>query len=106
MQADTPSLANYTRMLGDPFYFGVLWTSVSLSAAGGNLDGGAGLSHRLRAGAVAVALGAWSMLALILLSAFVTIAIKIYGLMILFAADGGAEPRADGAASDRARRSR
>ena len=33
VQAETWSLANYARMLGDPFYGGVLWNSLSLSGA-------------------------------------------------------------------------
>ena len=33
LQAETWSLANYAKMLGDPFYWGVLGTSVGLSAA-------------------------------------------------------------------------
>jgi putative spermidine/putrescine transport system permease protein len=87
LQADTPSLANYARMLGDPFYLGVLWTSVILSAAASAWTVGLGFST---AYVLARARSRWApaMLPLILLSAFVTIAIKIYGLMIIFAGNG------------------
>ena len=86
-QAATPSLANYARMLGDRFYFGVLWTSISLSAAAACWTVGLGFPT---AYVLARSRSRWAvgMLALILLSAFVTIAIKIYGLMIIFSADG------------------
>ena len=87
MQAETVSLANYARMLTDPFYFGVLWTSVAVSFAAAAWTVGLGFPT---AYVLARARTRWTMamLALILLSAFVTIAIKIYGLMIIFAADG------------------
>jgi putative spermidine/putrescine transport system permease protein len=87
LQAATPSLANYTRMLGDPFYLGVLWTSVTLSVAASAWTVGLGFPT---AYILARARSRWApaMLALILLSAFVTIAIKIYGLMIIFAGNG------------------
>jgi putative spermidine/putrescine transport system permease protein len=87
VQADTPSFANYLRMLGDPFYLGVLWTSVLLSAIAAAWTVGLGFPT---AYILARARSRWApaMLALILLCAFVTIAIKIYGLMIIFAGDG------------------
>ena len=86
-QAVASSLRNYARVVGDPFYLGVLWTSAVLSAAAAAwvvLLGfpTAYVLARSRSRAVP-----W-MLALILLSAFVTVAIKVYGLMILFTADG------------------
>ncbi len=86
-QADTASLDNYARMLGDPFYWSVLWTSLLLSAAAAIWVVGLGFPT---AYILARARSRWAlvMLALILLSAFVTIAIKIYGLMIIFAGDG------------------
>ena len=86
-QAEAWSLANYGRMLGDPFYLGVLWTSLVLSAGAAAWVVGLGFPT---AYVLARARSRWAlaMLALILLSAFVTIAIKIYGLMIIFAADG------------------
>jgi putative spermidine/putrescine transport system permease protein len=87
MQADSVSFANYAKMLGDPFYLGVLWTSVALSAAASAWTVGLGFPT---AYVLARARSRWApaMLGLILLSAFVTIAIKIYGLMIIFAGNG------------------
>ncbi len=87
VQADMPSFANYLRMLGDPFYLGVLWTSVLLSGIAAAWTVGLGFPT---AYILARARSRWApaMLALILLSAFVTIAIKIYGLMIIFAGNG------------------
>ena len=86
LHADVPSLANYTRVLGDPFTYDVLWTTVSLSAIAAVWTVGLGFPT---AYVLARSRSRWAlaMLALILLSAFVTMAIKIYGLMILFAAD-------------------
>lgn len=87
VQAETVSLDNYARVAGDPFYAGVLWNSLSLSGA-------AAAWVTLLAFPTAYVLArsrsrwATAILALILLSAFVTVAIKIYGLMIIFAADG------------------
>ena len=87
LQADTAGLANYARMLSDPFTYGVLWTTVSLSGIAAAWTAGLGFPT---AYVLARARSRWAMamLAVILLSAFVTIAIKIYGLMVLFAADG------------------
>jgi len=87
VQAETWSLANYARMLGDPFYGGVLWNSLSLSGAAAAWVTLLGFPT---AYVLARAQSRWAlaMLALILLSAFITIAIKIYGLMIIFAGDG------------------
>jgi putative spermidine/putrescine transport system permease protein len=87
LQADTPSLANYAKMLGDPFYWGVLGTSVALSAAAAAWTVGLGFPT---AYVLARSRSRWAMamIAVVLLSAFVTIAIKIYGLMIIFSADG------------------
>jgi ABC-type spermidine/putrescine transport system permease subunit I len=71
VQANTPSFANYQRMLGDPFYLGVLWTSVVLSAIASAWTVGLGFPT---AYILARARSRWApaMLALILLSAFVT----------------------------------
>lgn len=87
LQADTPSLANYARMLGDPFYWGVLWTSVWLSAVAAAWTIGLGFPT---AYILARSRSPWAMgmIALVLLSAFITIAIKIYGLMIIFSSRG------------------
>ena len=87
VQADSVGLANYIRMLGDPFYLGVLWTSLVLSAAAACWVVLLGFPT---AYVLARSRSRWAgaMLAVILLSAFVTIAIKIYGIMIIFAADG------------------
>jgi putative spermidine/putrescine transport system permease protein len=87
LQASHPSLANYARMVGDPFYWEVLRTSVVLSAAASVWVVGLGFPT---AYVLARSRSRWApaMLALILLSAFVSIAIKIYGLMIIFAGDG------------------
>ena len=87
VQAESWSFANYARMLGDPFYLGVLWTSVVLSATAAAWTTALGFPT---AYVLARSRSRWAlaMLALILLSAFITIAIKIYGLMIIFAADG------------------
>jgi len=87
LRAETASLANYTRVLSDPFYWQVLGTSVLLSAAAAAWVVGLGFPTayvlaRSRSGLAPVMLG------LILLSAFVTIPIKIYGLMVIFQADG------------------
>src|ERR1700722_9901302 len=87
LQADTPGVANYAKMLGDPFYLSVLWTSVTLSVAASVWTVGLGFPT---AYVLARSRSRWvpAMLALILLSAFITIAIKIYGLMIIFAGNG------------------
>jgi ABC-type spermidine/putrescine transport system permease subunit I len=87
LHADTPSLDNYVRILTDPFTYDVLWTTASLSAIAAAWTVGLGFPT---AYVLARSRSRWAlaMLALILLSAFVTIAIKIYGLMILFAANG------------------
>jgi putative spermidine/putrescine transport system permease protein len=87
LQATTPSLDNYALVLGDGFYLGVLWQSVVLSG----LAAGTVLLAYPTAYLLARARSRWGLLllGLILLSAFVSIAIKIYGLMIIFGANGG-----------------
>lgn len=87
LQAASASLDNYVLVLGDPFYLGVLWQSVLLSAAAATFTIVLGFPT---AYILARSQSRWVLLllALILLSAFVSIAIKIYGLMIIFGANG------------------
>ena len=87
LQDPAAGLANYVAVLTDPFYLGVLWTSVAISAVAAAWVVGLGFPT---AYVLARARSGWApaMLAFVLLSAFVSIAIKIYGLMIIFAADG------------------
>jgi putative spermidine/putrescine transport system permease protein len=87
LQAVAPGPFNYAMVLGDRFYLGVLWQSIVLSAIAA---AGTVLFAYPTAYVLARTRSRWGLLllGLILLSAFVSIAIKIYGLMIIFGANG------------------
>ncbi|MDA0262018.1 MAG: ABC transporter permease [Proteobacteria bacterium] len=80
-------LTNYINVLSDSFYLDVLWVTVQVSflAALFTLVMGAPLAYliaRMRSN--------WAMVLLagIVVSTFVTIVIKVFGLIIIFSADG------------------
>ena len=80
-------LTNYIRVLSDSFYIDVLWITIQVSflAALFTLILGAPLAFliaRMRSN--------WAMILLagIVVSTFVTIVIKVFGLIIIFSADG------------------
>ncbi|MBM3572968.1 MAG: ABC transporter permease [Alphaproteobacteria bacterium] len=85
--AEAWSLANYRRALSDPFYLYVLRLTVTVSATAAVLTIVVGFPiayvlARMRA--------RWAGLLMlgVLLSTFVTIVIKIFGLVVIFNADG------------------
>lgn len=82
------TLANYVRFLGDPFFLGVLWTTirVSASAALATLALGFPVAY-----VIARMRSRWApvLLAGIVAATFVTIVIKAFGLTIIFSANGG-----------------
>jgi putative spermidine/putrescine transport system permease protein len=85
--SERTDLGNYIKIAIDPFYLFVLWLSVQVSAA---------------AAAATIVLGfpvafilsrldprfAFPLLATIVMTSFVTIVIKIFGLVVIFQADG------------------
>ncbi|HVO87464.1 MAG TPA: ABC transporter permease subunit, partial [Casimicrobiaceae bacterium] len=82
-----PDLTNYARILTDRHYLGTLWltTYISLMVAFFCVAAGFPVAHilaRLRSG--------WStvLLSLIVLTSFITTVIQIFGLIIIFRADG------------------
>lgn len=84
---DEFTLANYLRFFSDPFYLDVLWVTVKVSAL-------ATVFTLAMAYPVAYAISrirsslAMLMLAGVVVSTFVTIVIKVYGLIIIFASNG------------------
>jgi len=84
---DDFTLRNYLRLFSDSFYLNAIWVTVKVS-------GLATIFTLLLGFPVAYTLGRmrsrWSMVLVagIVVSTFVTIVIKVYGLMIIFAADG------------------
>ena len=83
----TFELTNYINVLSDSFYLDVLWVTIQVSflAALFTLLLGAPLAYL-----IARMRSSWSMLLLagIVVSTFVTIVIKVFGLIIIFSADG------------------
>lgn len=85
--SDEFTLSNYFRLISDTFYLNVVWVTVKVS-------GLATILTLLFGFPVAYTLGRmrsrWAtvLIAGIVVSTFVTIVIKVYGLMIIFAADG------------------
>ncbi len=84
---DTAVLDNYIRFFTDPFYLRTLWITIKTSALAAFFTLLLGfpvayLIARMRS--------RWSMLLLagIVVATFVTIVIKVFGLIIIFAADG------------------
>ena len=80
-------LGNYVQFLTDGFYLKILWVTVKTSAlaALSTLILGFPVAYmiaRMRSG--------WSMILLagIVISTFITIVIKVYGLIVIFSADG------------------
>ncbi len=84
---DEFTLRNYLRLFSDTFYLNIVWVTVKVSSL-------ATIFTLLLAFPVAYTLGRmrsrWSMVLIagIVVPTFVTIVIKVYGLMIIFAADG------------------
>lgn len=81
------SLFNYSRLVTDTFYLGVLWITVKLSAI-------AALATLALGYPVAYVISRWRsrftplLLAGIVVATFVTIVIKAFGLIVIFSADG------------------
>ena len=84
---DEVVIENYVRFLTDGFYLKILWVTVKTSAL-------AALSTLILGFPVAYLIArmrsSWSMILLagIVVSTFVTIVIKVYGLIVIFSADG------------------
>lgn len=85
--SDTAVLVNYVKFFTDPFYLKTLWITVKMSALAALFTLVLGfpvayLIARMRS--------KWSMLLLagIVVATFVTIVIKVFGLIIIFSADG------------------
>jgi putative spermidine/putrescine transport system permease protein len=80
-------LTNYRRVLSDPFYLECLWLTVKLS---GLATAGTVLLAFPVAYVIARMRSRWGMvmLAAIVASTFVTIVIKVFGLIIIFAGNG------------------
>jgi ABC-type spermidine/putrescine transport system permease subunit I len=84
---DTLTLENYAEFLGDPFYLRILWITVKLSAL-------ATICTLLLAYPLAYAIARmqsrWAsvLIAGVVVATFVTIVIKVFGIQILFAANG------------------
>ncbi len=80
-------LGNYVQFLTDGFYLKILWVTVKTSAL-------AALSTLILGFPVAYLIArmrsSWSMILLagIVVSTFITIVIKVYGLIVIFSADG------------------
>ena len=80
-------LGNYVQFLTDGFYLKILWVTVKTSAL-------AALSTLILGFPVAYMIArmrsSWSMILLagIVISTFITIVIKVYGLIVIFSADG------------------
>jgi len=81
------TIANYLRFISDPFYLQVLNVTILAStlAAAFTIVAGFPVAY-----VIARMRSRWSMvlLAMIVLSSFITIVIKIFGLIIIFMADG------------------
>ncbi len=88
MLSPTMSLANYQALFTDEFYLNALWLTVKVSAI-------ATFCTLLMSFPVAYVIARmrsrWAMLMLagVVVSSFVTIVIKVYGLIVIFSADGG-----------------
>ena len=84
---DTLELTNYLRFLTDPFYLRVLWltTKVSLLATVCTLLLGYPLAY-----VIARMRSRWAMVLLagVVVTTFVTIVIKVFGIIIIFSAEG------------------
>lgn len=84
---DTLTLDNYARFLGDPFYLRILWITVKVSAV-------ATLFTLLLAYPLAYSIARmqsrWAsvLIAGVVVATFVTIVIKVFGIQIIFAANG------------------
>ena len=84
---DELMLGNYIQFLTDGFYLKILWVTVKTSAL-------AALSTLILGFPVAYLIArmrsSWSMILLagIVVSTFITIVIKVYGLIVIFSADG------------------
>lgn len=88
MLSPAMSLANYQALFSDEFYLNALWLTVKVSAI-------ATFCTLLMGFPVAYVIARmrsrWAMLMLagVVVSSFVTIVIKVYGLIVIFSADGG-----------------
>ncbi|HEX9583695.1 MAG TPA: ABC transporter permease [Gammaproteobacteria bacterium] len=84
---DTLELANYVKFFSDSFYLHTLWLTIEVSAL-------ATIFTLIMGYPVAYVIArmrsrfAMIMLATIVISTFITIVIKVFGLIIIFAADG------------------
>jgi ABC-type spermidine/putrescine transport system permease subunit I len=84
---DTLEFANYIRIFSDAFYLKALWLTVEVSAL-------TTLFTLIMAYPVAYVIArmrsrfALVMLSTVVISSFITIVIKVFGLMIIFSADG------------------
>lgn len=85
---NTVSLANYGRIFSDGFYLASLWLTVKLSAITTAATLGFGLPVAYMLARMRSRWGS-RMLALILAASFVTIVIKVLGLNLIFASNGG-----------------
>lgn len=85
--SDTLSLANYAKFFSDSFYLNTLWVTIKTSAL-------ATLFTVLLGFPVAYLIARmrsrWSMILLagVVVATFITIVIKVFGLIIIFSADG------------------
>jgi len=84
---DRPSLRNYTDILTDPFYLGVFWRTTRLSAAAALVGlciayPTAYVLARSRSGFVR------ALIVLLLITAFVSIIVKVLGLTVLMGSQG------------------
>ena len=88
---DVLEATNYLRFFTDPFYLRVLWitTKVSLLATVFTLLLGYPLAY-----VIARMRSRWAMVLLagVVVTTFVTIVIKVFGLIIIFSAEGSVEP--------------
>jgi ABC-type spermidine/putrescine transport system permease subunit I len=88
MLSTTLGLSNYQNLFTDQFYLRALWLTVKVSAI-------ATICTLLMSFPVAYVIArmrsrwAMVMLAGVVVTSFVTIVIKVYGLIVIFAADGG-----------------
>lgn len=84
---DTLTLKNYTKFLGDPFYLRILWITVKVSALATFFT--LLLAYPL-AYTIARMQSRWAsvLIAGVVVATFVTIVIKVFGIQIIFAANG------------------
>ena len=79
--------ANYVKLLTDPFYLGILWLSIRVSALAATATIILGFPIAFILSRLPSRL-AFPLLATLVMSSFVTIIIKIFGLVVIFQADG------------------